>query len=368
MELENWMSNLKEDIKLCKVVLPATHDSGMSSLKRQIGAYVNPLSWIAHAGSGIAAGIDDLKSGGINDRSYQFTHNNYVTQLYTVAEQLKFGARQFDLRITRHNLTYRAFHGERVLTIAGLRGYGEKWAEICTGIAKFMKNTGGSEFIILKMDKQDDSSTDATMIKMLSNALNTEGYKGPSTRMDGGYVDQEKIQNLRGRLLVCSKVKVLKKWKTLGLNSGITLCEWRKDESGVSPAKKVEIPKYPVYLLLGGAEGGQQGKSAGIKGGNNVLDKQMYMKATFDQYRRTVGMRGIWFNTYSILRDIKVYSDQIWGEAGNMSEDVKKSLAAKRDKLWLDGDARQNVASLDFLDENKALYVISKNPPENWKS
>jgi hypothetical protein len=80
------------------------------------------------------------------------------------------------------------------------------------------------------------------------------------------------------------------------------------------------------------------------------LRKQATMKKKFPR-NRTVGMRGIWFNTFSWLRDIRVYSDEVWNPR------YKKA----RDFLWLNGAARQNVAGLDFLNQAKAQYVIRKN-------
>lgn len=139
--------------------------------------------------------------------------------------------------------------------------------------------------------------------------------------------------------------------KINGVHKSITFCEWMKDETGyINKQHKINEnkDKWPIYLLLGGAKAkGDKTHSAR----DNVLDKQKIMVERFKDKARTVGMRGIWFNTFSIARDIKSYSDEIWSAKN----------AEKRWDLWLSGDNRQNVVSLDFLDKKKAYFIIIKN-------
>ncbi len=355
-DLPHWMRKLPDDRILQDVVLPATHDSGMCSMKIGLSTFVNPLAWAVAASSGIYAGISDWK----NARNHSFFHNNFVTQINNVYSQLHCGARQLDLRITSHNFTHRAYHGAWGLAIVGERRYGEKWKDICAGIAMFMA-ANPTEFLILKLDKQETYTKE--MMTILIKELNTHNQlhhaKPPLSKK---YVCQEEIQNLRGRVLVCGKKNALKDWSRMPLHGSITLCEWKKDESGKNPeVGNLNAPlgggEYPEYILLGGAAPdkpvNQQDRVGKL---DNVLVKQEAMKRVFlSQHGRTVGMRGIWFNTYSVTRDIKKYSDEIWAA----------SKSSQRDNLWLDGIAQQNVASIDFLDNEKAIYVINKN--RHWR-
>ena len=48
-------------------------------------------------------------------------------------------------------------------------------------------------------------------------------------------------------------------------------------------------------------------------------------------------------------------------------ENGKPENAGSRDALWLAGAARQNVASVDFLDNAKGDYIIGMNPDSNWQ-
>jgi len=335
------MSHLPDDALLNSIVLPATHDTGMSFQILGAEQYLNPLQYFASGAMGAIAGIDDLLS---SDRDHQLFHDNFTTQIYNVYNQLIRGARQLDLRITKHAGTYRAYHGSVLQTIAGARRYGETWTWICRGIAQFISENP-SEFLILKLDKQKTYTTE--MLTILNDELNDQ-YPAPQIAGDllCYYIDKEPIRKLRGRVLVCGKSHALKDWKKIpNLNRSITFCQWKKAESGdnpTTPDMRLGAGTDPVYQLLGSSEGDLSKKE-------NVLLKQASMAAKFPA-TRTAGMRGIWFNTFSYLRDIKTYSDAVWS-----------APQTSRDDLWLAGNNRQNVASIDFLNTAKANYVIQKN-------
>ena len=341
--LESWMSHLPDNVAMNTIVLPATHDSGMSFEVMGAEQYINPLQYFASGTMGAIAGIDDIVSA---DRSHRVFHDNFTTQIYNVYNQLCRGARQFDLRITRHNGTYRAYHGAFAQTLVGARRYDEKWSWICLGIAQFMRDNP-TEFLILKLDKQKNFTTG--MLTMLNDEL-TKLYVDPQItgELKSYYIDREPISKLRGRVLVCGKPHALKDWKRIpNLHTSISFCEWKKDTSGANPDKPDMIlggGTDPVYKLLGCSEGN-------LSAGENILQKQLTMAGLFPTNPvRLAGMRGIWFNTYSLLRDIKTYSDQIWA-----------APLGGRDALWLLGANQQNVASIDFLNTAKANYVIQKN-------
>lgn len=353
IDLSCWMGALDGELRLNQIVLPATHDSGMSFQSwGSVYSAINPLAGIAKLSTSIIAVDDSRRSG----RDYTVFHDNFVTQTSNVAGQLACGARQFDLRMTKNFNVYKAYHGDLALSFVGMRRYGETWKDICNSIAEFMKASHSSEVLILKMDKQDKSEKE--LVKMLSDALTkTLGNDRPHgryTTLKKKYVDQETLDNLRGRILVCGKKKFLDACKGIpSLHFMITLCEWSKNEQGdapegVSASTRVGQGEYPVYLLLGSSEAG--GKAPSKRA--NPLEKQVYMRNIFDGKSRTVGMRGIWFNTYSYLRDIQQYSTEVWAD---------DKLRA-RESLWLSGKKRQNVASVDFLDQEKGEYIVRKNP------
>lgn len=353
MGLNNWMSDIKDDVKLNQLVFPATHDSGMS-WETAMWQNLNPLRYVATAIIGLASVIDDLQDG----RKPTAFHNNYVTQLERVGGQLSHGARQFDLRMTKHGGYYRAYHGHVALGIAGQRRYGEYWDSICDAIGAFMA-ANPREFLILKMDKQD--SDEFPLMRKLSDSLTQHGYVYAGGALSNKlYLEHSTLGSVRGRVFVCSKEKLVTKWKAKGvLHPAITYCVWDKVES---VAKIKTLPNHgtiqrvggqpPIYRLVGSAEGTEDAKE-------NVLKKQHSMAKVFfdtDQKRPRVGMRGIWFNTYSFLRDIRRYSEEIWAD----------QMRGERDNLWLNGKNRQNVASVDFLDEDKGKYIVGKNAAENW--
>ena len=351
--LSDWMSHLPDAAMLNTCVLPATHDSGMCFSYLRSGA-LHPLQLLAKPLTGLAAQLNDLA----NPRKIKFSHDNFTTQIYGVQGQLQFGARQFDLRITSHNGTYRAYHGGYLQKLlAGQRKYGEKWADICSAISIFM-HANQSEFLILKLDKQKTYTT--KMMKMLNDSLraNYNPARNIPYTLPRRWLDQNIIGDLRGRVLVCGKGGALRDWRAIpNKHRSLTICEWRKDPSGANPNLAAPNPSQnagptspdnpPIYLLLGSSEGDMTGM---LEKKASPLRKQSTMKTKFPR-NRTVGMRGIWFNTFSWVRDIRVYSDEVW--------DPRYRKA--RDFLWLNGPARQNVAGLDFLNQAKAEYVIRKN-------
>ena len=159
---------------------------------------------------------------------------------------------------------------------------------------------------------------------------------------------------LRGRIRVCGKPSFTDVCKALGgMPSAHTFCDRDKVERG---GVVVGNRGDPAGLLAPRKLRGR------ISSSTNVLEKQEEMKKLFQGQtasRTTAsGLRGIWFNTFSLLSDIRTYSDEIWNSDNQ----------ERRDRLWLANDWIQNVASVDFLEAEKAKYVIGQNPDRNWKT
>ncbi len=353
MALHNWMDQMDDDLRFNQIVFPATHDSGMSFQSWQ-SAYnaINPLAYVVKPLAAIAGFFVNATNSG----KHTLHQDNFVTQSLDIAGQLANGARQLDLRITNATSTraWHAYHGEAAQVVAGLRAFGESWESICNGIGGWWRNNP-SEVLVLKMDKQSKGDAEALM-GVLSNALKAiHGGGGGNTCPLLGYVDQWRLRGLRGRILVCGKPSFTDTCNTLGgMHSALTFCDWGKFENGVGIVGAV-TDNRPVYVLLGSSEGG-------LSKYKNVLEKQEEMKKLFQGQtasRTTAsGMRGIWFNTFSLLSDIRTYSDEIWNSDNQ----------DRRDRLWLANDSIQNVASVDFLEAEKAKYVIGQNPDRNWKT
>jgi hypothetical protein len=349
------MDQIRDERRLNQIVFPATHDSGMSFQSWQASTnYVNPLAAVVKPIAGVAGFFSNL----ISPQKMTLAQDNFVTQSSTVGEQLMLGARQLDLRITNATITrnWHAFHGGTGQVVLGLRQFGEKWDDICAGIAEWFRDRQ-SEFIVLKLDKQSTSDAEPLMEELhaaLTKARVPNGARPTLT----GFVDQKRISDLRGRILVCGKPKFTDACKQFqNIHKSLTFCDWIKLDKGEG-CRGLTAASAPTdrfqYILLGSSEGSESKW-------NNVLDKQGSMRGIFQGFAESrtarAGMRGIWFNTFSLVRDIRTYSDEIWSLENS----------ARRDALWLAGDSIQNVASLDFLDANKALYVLWKNPEENWK-
>lgn len=346
------MADLPTTAKLQDIVLPASHDSGMSMHALGAETVANPLAWLASGLSSVASNLDNLAHA----RRPRLHNDNFVTQKFSVYGQLVRGARQFDVRLTKTKDGYRCYHGAGGLKIIGMRRYGERWNEIAVGVAAFMAQTGGSEVVVLKMDKQKGKQWD--ILALLSQALDASGYKYNGSPLSLKWVDQETMANLAGRILVCVKPDTLAEWsKVAMLHKSITLCLWQKNKKGLAPkdakpSDKLGNKDVPIYLLLGDANAGLKWYGLKHNDRDNVLDKQVRMKAKFFKIKpRGVGLRGIWFNTYSVNRDIETYCKEIWHDKNQ----------TRRDLNWLPWPYRQNVASLDFVDDEKVAEVLSKN-------
>ena len=345
MDLKNWTASLADKDKLLNtLVFPGTHDSGMSHGNWHIGG----ASYISHGFTsiftGIAAYADDLVHTG--HRSLTAGHDNYLTQYVNVRGQLDVGARQFDTRMKDCDGVYRAFHGPKALRV-----WGETWPSICEGIASFMKETDGTEFIILKLDKQ--KVDDFSMIKELLTALERHDYNPIDIEANPNdqFIDQWPIKAVQGKIFICTESEVDDVWRNIVLRSQcLVFCQWEK----ISNAKsgfKVDKAKYPnrggkrYFILIGDSNAGQGESSL------TPLKKQIVMKNAFPN-NRGIGMRGIWFNTWSMLRDIQTWSEKIWDDAH----------LEKRKAIWIENvELRQNVASVDFIDETRAREILSYN-------
>ena len=307
MALQNWMARISDDTRLSQVTFPATHDSGMSRGSAQ-----------------------------------------FKTQDVEVHMQLKYGARQLDLRIVKVDEVYQAYHGSSPLI-----EYGETWDSITNGVVSFMAEFP-TEVLILKMDKQKPK--DFLLIKELNDKLKRANVPAPAAGgwLNGArYIDTMTMRSLRGRILICSKEDNLTTWveKCEPIHAAIQFCVWRKKEKEPYTVKEeVGISnEYPHYILLGQSDG----EYSNILYHRHILQKQESMRDIFKRTWRGYGLRGIWFNTFYWTECIRDKSIEVWNEDNKW----------RRDALWInDPNNRQNVASLDFIDEERGTYIVMKNP------
>jgi hypothetical protein len=330
--LENWMSNIKDDILFKHIVIPASHDAGM------VKSFLSKKN---------------------------LSKDNYSTQLLTVGEQLAHGSRQLDLRISKDNGVHKAYHGGSetggIQGAVNLRAYGQPWDEICDELAEFI-TSNPSEFVILKLDKQKKYTTD--MMRYLLHAVNKAGG-GPLPPLSLGNnldLSESNIGKLRGRLYICGNSAAINDWeKVVPKNHArLIIGQWEKAKKAYSGVETTDhcIGRFR-YVLIGDSLNSVDPRKSGEALKNGLKLKVFYLTADKKELgKRKVGMRGIWFNNISLVADIKKFSDSATWATNKLSN---------REAVWLSpGPGLQNVASLDFIDVDKSTYIISKNPSRNW--
>ena len=148
--LSEWMSYIKDDVKIKNVVIPGSHD-----------AATKDMNWMAE------------------------------TQNRTIGEQLACGSRYLDLRVWKKGDDYYIFHGPIK---------GSKFLPIVEEIKAFL-DAHPSEFLVLDMQKfKGDSQND--VINILSSKLGDKIVKNTTSSADMAFVDNLTVADVRGKCLV----------------------------------------------------------------------------------------------------------------------------------------------------------------------
>ena len=125
MSLSNWMSGINDNRKLCDIIMPGSHDAGMSKHHMP-----------SHAPTSIY-----YKTG--------------RTQSLDVQGQCDAGSRFFDIRLTDiHGISYAQHEASKAL---GIRAIGEEASHILIGVKNFL-NASPSEIVLIRISKSSPGS------------------------------------------------------------------------------------------------------------------------------------------------------------------------------------------------------------------
>ncbi|MBQ9276373.1 MAG: phosphatidylinositol-specific phospholipase C domain-containing protein [Clostridia bacterium] len=148
--LSEWMSYIRDDVKIKNVVIPGSHD-----------AATKDMNWMAE------------------------------TQNRTIGEQLACGSRYLDLRVWEKGDSYYVFHGP-------IKGC--DFLPIVDEIKAFL-DAHPTEFLVLDMQKfKGDSQND--VISILSSKLRDKIVKNTTSSADIDFVDNLTVADVRGKCLV----------------------------------------------------------------------------------------------------------------------------------------------------------------------
>ncbi len=161
VEEPNWMSRLNSQLSLDNMVLPGSHDTGMSQV------YDN----------------------GVTAPSY------IQTQQFNVGQQLVCGIRYFDLRLKLYNNALVTYH-----ETAGFGGKGQDLASILQQATNFLSQYPSETFVL----KFSHTSTDSDLITAMQTAfeqafLQPYLYKNNDTNVN---LSQIPLSSLRGKMLL----------------------------------------------------------------------------------------------------------------------------------------------------------------------
>ncbi len=148
--LSEWMSYIKDDVKIKNVVIPGSHDAGTYG-----------MNWMAE------------------------------TQNRELAEQLASGSRYLDLRVWKKGDKYFVFHGP-------IKGC--DFLPIVDEINAFL-DSHPTEFLVLDMQKFKGGSQN-DVINILSAKLGDKIVKNTTSSADIDYVDNLTVADVRGKCLV----------------------------------------------------------------------------------------------------------------------------------------------------------------------
>ena len=156
----NWMEAIKDDTPINKIAMLGSHDSAMSTTDSAI-------------------------------------KNMTKTQDITIAQQLEFGCRYFDIRISKNNndndnLT--GFH-------SSMDTNGEKFADTIDGILTFIK-AHTSEFLVLDFQHFNNNSQQAVIDKLQSCGILQYAVVNDTDMSDIDFVTGLKLGDVRGKVII----------------------------------------------------------------------------------------------------------------------------------------------------------------------
>lgn len=153
----SWMSNIKDETPINKIAILGSHDSGISTSTHVFKAMTK-------------------------------------TQDLTIGEQLEYGCRYFDIRVSKNkkgDLTI--FHS--------LDKTGESFSDITNNILQFI-NANKSEFLILDFQHFDGGSQQAVIDKINSSGLIDYAISNNTEQADIDFITNLTLGDMRGKVVI----------------------------------------------------------------------------------------------------------------------------------------------------------------------
>lgn len=153
----SWMANIKDETPINRIAMLGSHDSGISTTKHAFKTMTK-------------------------------------TQDYTIGEQLSYGCRYFDIRVSKSK------SGE--LTIFhSIDKTGENFSDVTNDILQFI-NANKTEFLVLDFQHFDGDSQQSVIDKINSSGLINYAISNNTDMSDLDFVTSLKLSDMRGKVII----------------------------------------------------------------------------------------------------------------------------------------------------------------------
>ena len=308
INLARWMGSIHDDVKLNSIILPGSHDSGMSILRYcTLGA----------------------------------TRANTQTQSLNIYEQLMQGTRYFDIRIDDYGF-------EELITyhraIFGLGCSGESLQSIVKGLNDFFGNDGIHEAVIIAFSFRGNSHN--AMVK-------TQHYL--DEYLGNRYMFKSDLSDLPVTLSQLSLRDVRRK----------VICTYNLVNDDDTTTKDITNFRWDPYPNKGIA-------ADSLKKSLQVYDKYSdtddYVKMSLDQINKCIQSGGLNKN-YLFLLSWTLTQRPLYSSIRDLASIAHKNLASAMDDLYAlaagnnsePSSKLPNIIYIDYVDHYHNYYIIMMN-------
>lgn len=184
-------------VMICAAALSACDDGDgvkeiLTEEKKEF--YLNWMSYIDDA-----APINRIAILGSHDSGTSTStlpNNTSKTQDLNISEQMEYGCRYFDIRVSKNNN-----NDDNLTLFHGPDATGEKFSDVLDGVLKFLQ-TYQSEFLILDFQKFDNDSQQAVIKKIQSSGLKDMAIANTTDKTDREFISGLKLADVRGKAVI----------------------------------------------------------------------------------------------------------------------------------------------------------------------
>lgn len=184
-DLYNWMSSIPDSTKLNEIIMPGSHDAGMSCCDFPLALDIPIIGKL------------------VDDALFNVQSNLSVTQDQTVYYQLDAGTRFFDIRLEFKHNDLRTYHRKKVYGI-DFGCSGQVFTKILQDCFDFLNNPRSrDETIILKLSHFHDNNTFTLTKQFLLELLSTHQEKFYcKSGLQCTNLAETELKDLRGKIVL----------------------------------------------------------------------------------------------------------------------------------------------------------------------